>query len=51
MWLRMSNWGRVNKVLEPRERSLVYNVGKRLREDNLYTGPMKLDHDFRLKVV
>jgi hypothetical protein len=37
MWLRMSNWAKVNSVLEPRERSLVYSVGRRLREGNLPT--------------
>jgi hypothetical protein len=32
MWLRMSRWARINEFLEPRERSLAYSVGKRLRE-------------------
>lgn len=35
VWLRMSNWGKVNDTLEPRERSLAYSVGRRLREGNL----------------
>jgi hypothetical protein len=37
VWLRMSRWGRLNNLLEPRERSLVYNVGRRLREGALPT--------------
>jgi hypothetical protein len=37
VWLRMSRWARLNEVLEPRERSLVYNVGRRLREGMLPT--------------
>jgi hypothetical protein len=35
MWLRLANWAQVNDVLEPRERDVVYNVGKRLREGPL----------------
>jgi very-short-patch-repair endonuclease len=37
MWLRMSKWAKVNSILEPRERSLVYSVGSRLRGGTLPT--------------
>ena len=37
LWLRMSRWAKVNEILEPRERSLAYSVGKRLRAGVLPT--------------
>jgi very-short-patch-repair endonuclease len=35
MWLRLSNWGRVNNMLTPRERKFAYNVGDLLRRGDL----------------
>jgi hypothetical protein len=32
-WLRLSHWAKVNDLLEPRERSLAYNVGNRIRRE------------------
>lgn len=31
MWLKLAHWAKVNDVLEPKERSLTYNVGDRIR--------------------
>jgi len=35
-WLKLAHWAKVNDVLEPKERSLSYNVGDRIRRG---TGP------------
>ena len=33
IWLRLSRWGKVSELLEPRERSLAYCVGDRIRRE------------------